>query len=123
MKLGIPMSHLAVDQGYETGAVHRGLELLGMTGYISAIRFSNPSERYRLSYDPQQAMFICPDGIPLIIGRIATNPPAIICAVTRWMVTVVCVVRNGQIALTKLVSDVGFWPVAAIRHFAEGTSV
>lgn len=34
IKIGIPMERLALDRGYETGAVHRGLELLGITGYI-----------------------------------------------------------------------------------------
>ena len=33
--LGIPMSRLALDRGYEAGAVHRGLELLDITGYTS----------------------------------------------------------------------------------------
>ena len=46
INLGIPMSRLALDRGYETGAVHRGLELLGITGYIPAIQFSNPPEKY-----------------------------------------------------------------------------
>ena len=52
INLGIPMSRLALDRGYETGAVHRGLELLGITGYIPAIQFSNPPEKYGFSYDP-----------------------------------------------------------------------
>ena len=51
INLGIPMSRLALDRGYETGAVHRGLELLGITGYIPAIQFSNPPEKYGFSYD------------------------------------------------------------------------
>ena len=50
--LDIPMSRLALDRGYETGAVHRGLELLGIIGYIPAIQFSNPPEKYGFSYDP-----------------------------------------------------------------------
>ena len=29
---GIPMERIALDRGYDTGAVHRGLELLGITG-------------------------------------------------------------------------------------------
>ena len=45
INLGIPMSRLALDRGYETGAVHRGLEFLGITGYIPAIQFSNPPEK------------------------------------------------------------------------------
>ena len=35
INLGIPMSRLALDRGYEAGAVHRGLELLDITGYTS----------------------------------------------------------------------------------------
>ena len=61
INLGIPMSRLALDRGYETGAVHRGLELLRITGYIPAIQFSNPPEKYGFSYDPQLDAFICPE--------------------------------------------------------------
>ena len=68
--LGIPMSRLALDRGYETGAVHRGLELLGIIGYIPAIQFSNPPEKYGFSYDPQLDAFICPEGVPLTYHRL-----------------------------------------------------
>ena len=70
INLGIPMSRLALDRGYETGAVHRGLELLGITGYIPAIQFSNPPEKYGFSYDPQLNAFICPEGVPLTYHRL-----------------------------------------------------
>ena len=70
INLGIPMSRLALDRGYETGAVHRGLELLGITGYIPAIQFSNPPEKYGFSYDPQLDAFICPKGVPLTYHRL-----------------------------------------------------
>ena len=43
IKLGVPMNRLALDRGYETGAVHRGLELLGITGYIPAIETAENS--------------------------------------------------------------------------------
>ena len=70
INLGIPMSRLALDRGYETGAVHRGLELLGIIGYIPAIQFSNPPEKYGFSYDPQLDAFICPEGAPLTYHRL-----------------------------------------------------
>ena len=70
INLGIPMSRLALDRGYETGAVHRGLKLLGITGYIPAIQFSNPPEKYGFSYDPQLDAFICPKGVPLTYHRL-----------------------------------------------------
>ncbi len=68
--LDIPMSRLALDRGYETGAVHRGLKLLGITGYIPAIQFSNPPEKYGFSYDPQLDACICPEGVPLTYHRL-----------------------------------------------------
>jgi hypothetical protein len=40
IKLGVPMRNIALDRGYETGAVHRGLELLGLLA-ISP-QFSSP---------------------------------------------------------------------------------
>ena len=73
IKLGVPMRHLALDRGYETGAVHRGLELLGISGYIPAIRFSNPPEKYGFFYDPKQDAFICPEGIALTYHRLNCN--------------------------------------------------
>lgn len=73
INLDIPMKRLALDRGYETGAVRRGLELLGITGYIPAIQFSNPPEKYGFSYDPQQDAFICPEGVPLTYHRLNCN--------------------------------------------------
>lgn len=73
MKLGVPIKRLALDRGYETGAVHRGLELLGITGYIPAIQFSNPPEKYGFSYDPQQDAFVCPQGALLTYHRLNCN--------------------------------------------------
>ena len=73
INLGVPMKRLALDRGYETGAVHRGLELLGITGYIPAIQFSNPPEKYGFSYDLQLDAFICPEGVPLTYHRLNCN--------------------------------------------------
>ena len=67
------MNQLALDRGYETGAVHRGLEILGITRYIPAIQFSNPPEKYGFSYDPQLDAFICPEGVPLTYHRLNCN--------------------------------------------------
>ena len=54
---GVPMQNIALDRGYDTGAVHRGLELLGITGYIPAIQFSNSPEKYGFVYLPQEDAF------------------------------------------------------------------
>lgn len=34
-KYGVKIKSIALDRGYDTGAVHRGLELLGILGYIA----------------------------------------------------------------------------------------
>lgn len=58
IEAGVPMEKIALDRGYDTGAVHRGLELLGITGYIPVIRFPNSPEKYGFSYVPDQDAFI-----------------------------------------------------------------
>lgn len=56
------MQNIALDCSYDTGADYRGLELLGITGYIPAIQFSNSLEKYGLYYLPQEDTFCCPEG-------------------------------------------------------------
>lgn len=70
---GIPMERIALDRGYDTGAVHRGLELLGITGYIPAIQFPNTPEKYGFTYNPQQDAFVCPEGKLLTYHRLNCN--------------------------------------------------
>ena len=60
------MQSISLDRGYDTGAVHRSLELLGITGYIPAIRFSNSLEKYDFFYLPQEDAFCCPEGARLV---------------------------------------------------------
>lgn len=55
---GVPMQNIALDCGYDTGAVHRGLELLGITGYIPAIRFCNSPEKYGFPICPRKMRFV-----------------------------------------------------------------
>ena len=64
------MQSIALERGYYTGAVHRGLELLGITGYIPAIRFSNSPEKYDFFYLPQEDAFCCPEGVRLVYQRL-----------------------------------------------------
>ena len=67
---GVPMQKIALDRGYDTGAVHRGLELLGITGYIPAIQFCNSPEKYGFYYLPQEDAFCCPEGTRLVYKRL-----------------------------------------------------
>lgn len=70
---GVPMDRIALDRGYDTGAVHRGLELLGITGYIPAIQFSNSPEKYGFYYAQQEDAFVCPQGKLLTYHRLYCN--------------------------------------------------
>ena len=67
------MEKAVLGREYDTGAVHRGLELLGITGYIPAICFPNDPSKYGFSYNPQQDTFICPMGQPLVYHRLNCN--------------------------------------------------
>ena len=72
---GVPMQNIALDRGYDTGAVHRGLELLGIAGYIPAIQFSNSPEKYGFYYLPQEDAFCCPEGAKLVYQRLNCSQP------------------------------------------------
>lgn len=63
---GVPTQNIALDRDYDTGVVHRGLELLGITGYIPAIQFSDPPEKYGFYYLPQEDTFCCPEDARLV---------------------------------------------------------
>ena len=119
----LPMSRLALDRGYETGAVHRGLELLDITGYIPAIQFSNPPEKYGFSYDPQLDAFICPEGVPLAYHRLNCSKSTgkyLRCYQVEGDACMRCPKRPG--VLTRLEFGAECWPAVAIRHFPEGIS-
>lgn len=73
IQLGVPMEKIVLDRGYDTGAVHRGLELLGITVYITAIQFPNTPEKYGFTYNPQKDAFIRPEGKLLTYHRLNCN--------------------------------------------------
>lgn len=66
---GVPMHSIALDRGYDTGAVHRGLELLGITGHILAIQFSNSGKVWHYYLSLEDA-FCCPEGTELVYQRL-----------------------------------------------------
>lgn len=67
------MGRIALDRGYDTGAVHRGLELLGTTGYIPAIDFPNSPHKYGFTYHSEEDIFIYPMKQPLSYHRLNCN--------------------------------------------------
>ena len=72
-EIGIDYQHIALDRGYDTGAVHRGLEILGITGYIPGIDFPNSPEKHGFTYDLGKDCFICPENRELQFHRLNCN--------------------------------------------------
>lgn len=52
----------APDGGYDTGAVHRGLELLGTDGYTAIREYQNNAMKKGFCYDERTGRFICKQG-------------------------------------------------------------
>ncbi len=59
---GLKINSLALDSGYDVGAVHRGLELMEITGYVSCISFSNDVLKRATRYLPEKDCFECIGG-------------------------------------------------------------
>ena len=58
--------NIVLDRGNDTGVVHRGLELLHITGYIPAFYSSNSPETYCFYYLPQEDAFCCREGTRVV---------------------------------------------------------
>lgn len=67
---GIEMKRIALDAGYDVGAVHRGLELLGITGYCCPRELHNHAMKKGFEYDPGSDRFRCMKGKGLSFYRI-----------------------------------------------------
>ena len=57
--LSIDLKTLALDGGYDVGAVHRGLELLGIDGYTAIRVYQNNALKKGFEYDQKTDSFIC----------------------------------------------------------------
>lgn len=53
---------IAPDGGYDIGAVHRGLELLGIDGYTAIREYQNNAMKKGFCYDERTDRFICKQG-------------------------------------------------------------
>ena len=53
---------IALDGGYDIGAVHRGLELLGINGYTAVREYQNNALKKGFRYDAGNDCFICRQG-------------------------------------------------------------
>ncbi len=121
---GVPMQNIALDRGYDTGVVHRGLELLGITGYIPAIQFCNSPEKYGFYYLPQEDAFCCPEGARLVYKRLncsQTTGKYLRCY--QVQVILVSTVRETLPVLNKQTIGAGSWEAVVILPFIEGSNV
>lgn len=53
---------IGLDGGYDIGAVHRGMELLGIQGYTAIRKYQNNAMKKGFRYDEKNDRFICMKG-------------------------------------------------------------
>lgn len=56
---GVHIKNIALDAGYDVGAVHRGFELMGITDYCSIREIHNNAMKKGFTYDQSMDCFIC----------------------------------------------------------------
>jgi len=97
LQTGLQIGKLALDRGYDTGAVHRGLELLKIEGYIPPINFPNTPQKLGFHYDEDSDCFLCPQGHALHYHRLNCNKSTgkyLRCYQTKDQVCTVCPLRD-----------------------------
>ena len=67
---GIEIEQIALDAGYDVGAVHRGLELLDIIGYCSAREIHNHAMKKGFEYEADYDRFRCMQGKALSFYRV-----------------------------------------------------
>ena len=53
---------IGLDGGYDIGAVHRGLELLGINGYTAIREYQNNAMKKSFCYEEENDRFVCMQG-------------------------------------------------------------
>jgi len=61
-KSSVQFGEIALDAGYDVGAVHRGLELLNIKGYCSTRNYHNNAMKKGFIYHPEEDSFTCDNG-------------------------------------------------------------
>jgi len=67
---GLSIQKIGLDAGYDVGAVHRGLEILGITGYTSLRYAHNNPMKEGFVYQPDADAFKCRDGKFLTFSKL-----------------------------------------------------
>lgn len=73
LKADFQIHKLALNWGDDTGAIHRGLEILRIERYITPISFSNTPQTLRLFYESRTDCFVCSKGQKLNYHRLYCN--------------------------------------------------
>ena len=61
---------IGLDGGYDIGAVHRGLELLGVQGYTAIREYQNNAMKKGFCYEEEADRFVCRQGEYLTFQRL-----------------------------------------------------
>lgn len=67
---GISIKQIALDAGYDVGAVHRGFELLGIIDFSSPRESHNNPMKKGFSYDSKSDSFLCEKGKHLTFTKL-----------------------------------------------------
>ena len=66
----LKIKKLGLDAGYDVGAVHRGLEIMGITGYTSLRYAHNNPMKEGFTYQPEKDVFICREGKEIAFSKL-----------------------------------------------------
>jgi transposase len=66
----LEIKNLGLDAGYDVGAVHRGLEIMGITGYTSLRYAHNNPMKEEFTYCPDKDLFKCKEGKELPFAKL-----------------------------------------------------
>ena len=58
----LDIKKIGLDAGYDVGAVHRGLEIMGITGYVSPRYAHNNPMKEEFTYQSEKDIFTCKEG-------------------------------------------------------------
>jgi transposase len=66
----LTVCRIGLDAGYDVGAVHRGLEIMGITGYTSPRYAHNNPMKEGFAYQPEADIFKCREGKSLSFSKL-----------------------------------------------------
>jgi transposase len=66
----LTIKRLGLDAGYDVGAVHRGLEIMGITGYTGLRHCHNNMMNEAFVYQPEEDIFKCREGNLLSFSKL-----------------------------------------------------